>query len=280
MDTTAIKPPSKIKAIVPFDTTAFITPESTQAQPEVPPPPKESTEEGIVEVDTGYIYLPTGSYVRVKFLTAIDAPCGKDVPPYPVLMRIEDKFQMPNSVSSGSAIECFVLGEAKGELSTGRALIRTQKISCITSRTARSAIDAPIQGWIISAVDGRLGLPGEVESRQGSKIALSMLANALKAMGEIGTQTQFTTVVNPGTGSVQQVFTGDVAKAAGYKALGETGQQMAEWFMERAKEIYPVISVPAGGEGILFLKDGLKIKLGGLRDVQEYSVSAELDAPK
>ena len=265
--------PQRIKAIVSFDTTYKET--SVVQQSPVTSATKAVTA-GVVQVDTGFIYIPTGSYVRVRLLTAVDAPCGSNTQPYPVLMEVVDRFQLPNSKHSNAALRCFILGEAKGELSTGRAVIRAQRISCVRSNSLRVALDAPVQGWIVSAKDGRLGLAGEVVTKQGGKIALGLIANALKAAGEIGSQAQFTTVTTP-LGQ-QQILTGSALKAAGYKALGETGKQAADWFMERAKEIYPVITVKAGEMGYFFLKEGLKIKIGGEK-LEENSIISQLDTP-
>jgi conjugal transfer pilus assembly protein TraB len=191
-------------------------------------------------------------------------------------MEVIDRFQLPNSRHSNAVLKCFILGEAKGELSTGRAVIRAQRISCVRSNSLRVALDAPVQGWVVSEKDGRLGLAGKVVTKQGGKIALGLIANALRAAGEIGSQAEFTTVTTP-LGE-KKILTGSALRAAGYKALGETGKQTADWFMQRAKELYPVITVRAGEIGYFFLKKGLKIKIGGER-FEEGSIISQLDVP-
>ncbi len=241
-----------IQEFTPTDTTS----ESTgQIVPEETPP-------GIIDVANkkGYIYIPSGSYARVTLLTGVDAPAGNRAEPYPVLMKVVGQFQLPNNQAANEPLDCFVLGAAKGNLSTERADIKLEKLSCVWSNSKKKAIDMEIKGWVIDARDGKLGIKGKLVSRQGEKLAYSVIANIAESAGRIGERSQFTETYNP-LGGITTTLTGDVKKAAAYAALEGVGKDLSRWYMQRANEIFPVIEIEAGTPGVIMLMEGKQIKV-------------------
>ena len=99
-------------------------------------------------------YVPSGTFFRVVLLGGIDAPTGGEsqtANPHPVLMRVADMAQLPNRVRQNFK-ECFITGTGYGDLSSERAMIRTEQLSCVDKDG--KAIDIAIKGWI-AGEDGK-----------------------------------------------------------------------------------------------------------------------------
>ena len=87
-------------------------------------------------------YIPSGTFFRSVLLGGVDAPTGvrHKCQPHPVLMRVTDFWQLPNRFKYNFR-ECFVTGQAYGDISSERAYIRLQNLSCVG--TDGRAIDMP-----------------------------------------------------------------------------------------------------------------------------------------
>ena len=76
--------------------------------------------------------------------------------PQPVLLRLMDNAVLPNQFRS-KVKECFVVGAGYGDVSSERAYIRTESLSCITREG--TAIDVPVKGYV-AGEDGKAGMRG------------------------------------------------------------------------------------------------------------------------
>ena len=68
--------------------------------------------------------------------------------------------------------ECFVVGAGYGDVSSERAYIRTESLSCVTRDG--TAIDVPIKGYV-AGEDGKAGMRGRLVSKQGQFLANALL---------------------------------------------------------------------------------------------------------
>jgi conjugal transfer pilus assembly protein TraB len=102
-------------------------------------------------------YLPV-SFTRGVLLGGLDAPTGgqSQTNPHPILIRLSDNSVLPNRFRAEYR-ECFVIAAGYGDISSERAYLRTESLSCVradgtalevgsraacTARTARSACAA------------------------------------------------------------------------------------------------------------------------------------------
>ena len=82
------------------------------------------------------------------------------------LMRLMDNAVLPNQFRS-KVKECFVVGAGYGDVSSERAYIRTESLSCITRDG--TAIDVPIKGYV-AGEDGKAGRkPGRKAGHKGGE---------------------------------------------------------------------------------------------------------------
>jgi conjugal transfer pilus assembly protein TraB len=119
-------------------------------------------------------YIPSGTFTRAVLLAGLDAPTGGQAQrnPQPVLLRLADLAVLPNRFRS-NVKECFVVGAGYGDVSSERAYIRTEALSCVT-RDGRAA------GHPREGLRGRRGRQGR-HARTPRLEAGQILANALLA---------------------------------------------------------------------------------------------------
>src|SRR3989304_3626567 len=109
-------------------------------------------------------YIPSGAFTRAILLGGLDAPTGGQAQrnPQPVLLRLVDNAVLPNHFRSRIK-ECFVIGAGYGDMSSERAYIRTESLSCVTRDG--TAIDVPIKGYV-AGEDGKAGMRGRLRHRR------------------------------------------------------------------------------------------------------------------
>jgi conjugal transfer pilus assembly protein TraB len=205
--------------------------------------------------------VPTGSIFRVQLLSGFDAPtlAQAKTNPLPILMKIKDLSILPNQ-HQYDLKECFIVGEGYGNLSSERAYIRTNTLSCVTN--SGKIIDTAIKG-IVSGEDGKAGLRGRVVSKQGTVIANTIIATFIdstaKAFGSQYQQTSVTTTGAVTTSSANGVK--DNLKSGFYQGVGAGSSKLAEFFLKMADQVSPVIEIDSMREVDVILTSTLKLNL-------------------
>ena len=215
-------------------------------------------------VNPNTVYLPAGSIISGVLLTGVDVPTGQlsQSDPLPALMRVKHEAILPNRYRS-DVKECFIIVAAQGDLSSERALMRSESLTCI--RTDGRIIEVALDGWAVGD-DGKLGLRGRLVSRNGQVVAKAAAAGFATAMSQIyrpvGVQAFNTT---PGTSTIFQApDSGEALSASGYAGLGGGAERLADYYMNLADEIVPVVEIDAGRRVDLVLLEGVALEI---RDV-------------
>ena len=113
--------------------------------------------------------------------------------PQPVLLRLADNAILPNQFRA-RVKECFIVGAGYGDVSSERAYIRTESLSCVTRDG--TAIDVPVKGYV-AGEDGKAGMRGRLVSKQGQILANALLAGVASGIGHAFTQSSTTLSVSP-----------------------------------------------------------------------------------
>lgn len=224
---------------------------------------------GEVEVQTGQsgisdtddVYIPAGSMLSGVLLTGVDAPTGLQSKrdPIPALMRIKHDAILPNRFRSDIK-ECFVVLGATGDLSTERAFLRGETLSCV--RVDGGVIEVTIDAYA-NGDDGKAGVRGRLVSRNGALVAKAAFASFAEALSQIfrpvmvqglnttpGQRTQF-----------QAPDTSDALEAAGYAGFGGAMRSLSDYFVDLADEIVPFIEVDAARPIEVVLLKGVLLKI-------------------
>ena len=197
--------------------------------------------------------LPAGSFVRAVLLSGLDAPTsgGAVRNPHPVLFKITDKAVLPNKWKMNIR-DCFVIGTGYGDLSSERAYIRLERLSC--TKSDGSIISKTVDGYV-SGEDGKNGLKGRVVSKQGQLLARTLVAGFLDGVSRAFSYSQQRLLVSP-QGAVSTVDPNRAFQYAGLSGISEAAKKLADFYMNLVNKTFPVIEILPGRQvDIVFLKD-------------------------
>lgn len=206
---------------------------------------------------TTQTYIPAGSYMKALLLNGMDAPTGGQAQsnPAPALLKIIDNGKLPNFFRT-QLKDCVVTANGYGELSSERALIRTDRLSCVTP--AGGAVDIAIRGYI-AGEDGKAGLRGKVISKTGEALGNAIWAAGLSALGAgisgaatSNTQTQLGTTVTSVDNPATKAF-GDGTKAA--------FDRLAQYYINLADKLFPVVEIDGGRVVEIVITNGFTLTI-------------------
>lgn len=198
-------------------------------------------------------YLPVGTFATVILLSGMDAPTGGQAKtnPVPVLMRVMDKGQLPNYFNS-DIDDCHVTGAGVGNISDERMYVRTEMISCILVNG--EIVQEKLLGYI-AGEDGKAGFRGRIQSKQGALLARSLMAGMASGLGTSITD-QYQQVSTSALGSVASIEAGKALENGLAVGTANALEKIADFYIERANETYPIIEIDANRIGELILNGG------------------------
>lgn len=205
-------------------------------------------------------FIPPGAAIPVVLLNGLEAgtSAATQSSPQPIFLRVQDLAELPGSAKYNLE-GCFILSSAFGDLSSERVYVRTAKLSCI-DKNKKLIMVSEINGVLMDS-DSSLGLRGEVQSRQGPKLAKAMLAGFAQGLtGAIGSaQSTVTSGIN---GTVSTISGEDALRQSGLSGMSNATSQLAQFYLKEAQSMFPVISVEKGRTATLMLTAGSKLEWG------------------
>lgn len=183
------------------------------------------------------INIPAGAVFTGTLVTGVDAPTndGAKADPYPVLIKLNNLDFLPNEYATDLA-SCFVLMSSYGDMSSQRALMRTQSLSCVNQQGY--ILEGAIKGYVVGN-DGKIGIAGRLVSKQGSLIAKSLSVGFLQGIGNALSHPNI--VINN-----DKFSAGDVLKQAGLNGAGTALNRVANFYLSLASKMFPLVEVEAG----------------------------------
>ena len=202
------------------------------------------------------IYIPAGSMMRGVLLAGLDAPTGTNAKkdPFPVNVRIQKDAILPNGYSA-DVKECFLLMSGYGDLSSERALLRSETMSCI--KEDGSIIEAKVAGYA-SGEDGKAGIRGRLVSKTGSIIAKTMIAGFASGISS-AFDVSMTPTINTssdGTVSYQKVYNKEALRGASAKGVAKAFDKLSDYYMKMADQMFPIIEINGGREINIIVTNG------------------------
>lgn len=216
-------------------------------------------------VPPGTGILPTGSFVRIVLLNGVDAGTSSQTRsnPEPVLLRVQDNAVLPGSAHFRLR-SCFMLGSSYGSLSSERVYIRLAELSCV-DRRHKLVLSEPVRGYVVDS-DSMLGLRGTVIDRQGAKIGKALLAGFAEGLSNAFGGAQG--VMSTSAIGTMSTITGSAAvKAAGLSGAATASSQLAQFYLQQASEIFPVLRVGGGRLGTAVFTSNVPLEWGRIQGV-------------
>ena len=191
-------------------------------------------------------FLPAGSILTGTLITGADFPTGSKSRdnPTPVLIRLQKTAILPNLFRS-DVRECFLLASGHGDLSTERANLRSELISCV--RNDGSMIQSKLNGYV-AGEDGKAGMRGRLVSKTGTMIARTMVAGFLSGMAQAFDYDPVEVLSTTASNNVQyqSKWSADAAKSGLATGLTKSLDRVADFYMNLADQMTPVVEIGAG----------------------------------
>lgn len=220
--------------------------------------PEENAPED--EEDNG-VYLPAGSILTGTLITGLDAPTGQGArnEPFPALLRIKHEAILPNRFRA-DVRECFVIVGGYGDLSSERAYLRGESISCI--RNDSKVVESALNSFTVGE-DGKAGLRGRLVSKQGQMLQKSLTAGVLQGFASAFNKTPVPTLSLDAseTPLYQQAFSADALQSGTVTGIGSAFDRLAQFYIDQAEGMFPVIEVDAGREVEIVIISGGKLAI-------------------
>ena len=204
--------------------------------------------------------IPAGSILSGTLVTGLDAPTSdasrRD--PIPLLLRIKDLAILPNRFRA-DVRECFVLLSAYGDLSSERAYARGEQISCVADDG--TTIEDRLQGFA-SDETGKNGIVGRVVSKQGAFIARALTVSMMQGVAQAFSAANATSPVSVGETSTNSLALIKTNSESGVSnGIGMGMEKIADFYLQQATDMFPVIEVSAGRPIDVILTEGVKMAL-------------------
>lgn len=207
-------------------------------------------------------YIPSGSFFDVSLLTGLDAPTGNKArsQPSPIAFRIQNLAWLPNEIRQ-NVRGCLLLAEGIGELSTERVNIRGLSISCVDN-AGKTAIDQKLLGFVADS-DGKAGLRGTVASKAGALLAQTMKAGFVQGLAEFFSFSARSVSITD-SGSILSVPDSDEYSknlaAGAFSGVSKALEKVADYYMDLADEVFPVIQIGATRKATFVLTQGAELR--------------------
>lgn len=202
-------------------------------------------------------FLPV-SFTRGTLLGGLDAPTGGQAQsnPHPVLIRLSDNSVLPNRFR-GEYRDCFVIAAGYGDISSERAYLRTENLSCV--RPDGATLEVKIQGSVYGE-DGKVGMRGRLVTKQGQMLANALLAGVVSGIGQ-GLATSSTTYSTSALGTIASSggSTSDAYRAGIGTGVGKALDRLAQYYIKLAENTFPVIEIDASREIDVVITKGVRI---------------------
>lgn len=232
---------------------------------------EEPAPEVAEDEDEGNTFLPAGSIISGALITGLDAPTGNNArrDPFPILLRIKKEAVLPNRFRA-DVRECFLIASAFGDLSSERAYARAETISCV--REDGGVIESGLDAYA-AGEDGKAGVRGRLVSKQGAILARSLMAGFMQGVSDAFSVSQVPTINVRGVGDVagnssdtyspvyQQAMNSEALQGAAVSGASQALERIADFYLEMAENLYPVIEIDAAREIDFIVKKGVELKI-------------------
>lgn len=199
-------------------------------------------------------WVPTGTFSDAIIIEGADANASVrgENNLVPMQFKLKGRAHLPGNNKLVHLDNCFVTAAAYGDISSERAIVQLQRLSCIIDG---KHIDQSVKGHV--AFYGKNGIKGVPVMRNGKILGLAFTAGALGGLGQSASQVGQTVT---GIGATSSVSGGDVARSAVGGGVGKAADKLAAYYIERAEQYHPIIPIGAANRVEVVFIEGFRAK--------------------
>lgn len=194
------------------------------------------------------VVLPSGSYVKAKLMTGVEAPESKT---FPVLLQLDYAYIIPNKKRLDLS-GCFMIAKSQGDLSTERVQMQATKLSCVSKKG--KMFEREVNGFVADDKDNSFAVMGKVNSKQDRVAAMAFLSSIVEGVGKAVQQAQMTQTTNALGGS-QSVLTGDQGAYLAAGGASNAASMVTQWYLKQAQNLLPTINIGSGQDVWIVIQD-------------------------
>lgn len=210
--------------------------------------------------DEDTVVLTAGSIISGVIINGIDAPTsvGAHENPFPSVVRVQHEAILPNRHRMDIR-ECFLIISGYGDLSSERGYFRGESLSCV--KDDGTILEGRLDSYVVGE-DGKAGLRGRLVSKQGQLIARSLMAGFFSGASEVFDVRRVPQISLTGHSTSQFETTelgSTLARGAAAKGAGQALERIAQFYIEMAEGIFPVIEIDAGRQVEVIVTRGTRL---------------------
>ncbi len=202
--------------------------------------------------------IPAGAYASAILLGGVDASTSVSAAndPRPVLLRVIDPGTLPRKFKSDLK-NCHVLASAHGDLSSERVYMRLEKLTCTETLTGEIS-ETQVAGYI-AGEDGRAGVRGVVVDKTTDLMRNSLLGGFASGISNFLQASNQSSVFPTTPFGQKNALTDDqLLKSGAYSGIGNALEKYADYYIKRAEQLQPVLTVQAGRKVNMVFTEGTK----------------------
>ena len=215
-------------------------------------------------------YVPSGTFATAVVLGGVDADASVDSQNKnngTILFKIISRGTLPNGKHS-DLTGCFVTASAYGDISSERAYIKLDKLSC--AQNNRPIIDKEVTGWAFFG--GKVGIKGIPLMRDGRVVQWAGISGALSGVAQAAQYAQSVQTFGTYGGAASVVPSSKIGAFSAYGGASKAAEKLSEYYIKRAEQYHPVIQVGAGNKVNIVFKDGFYLDDEPAKErVEQYS---------
>lgn len=179
----------------------------------------------------------------------------------PFVTRLKGDAILPNGWKLSDLGDCFLGGSGIAQLSAERIQAISNTISCIAPDG--EVYEAPIKAYALD-IDGTLGIAGKVVSKQGAilmQAAITGVASGLgSALSPSALPASNTSAQSGSQQGIQTVNPSLVTQTAVGSGINQASAQLSRFYLDFARETFPVIEAGAMTRLTWILKETVELK--------------------
>ena len=185
------------------------------------------------------VTLPTGSYVKAKLMTGVDAPEGKT---YPVLLALDYSYIGPNKHKIDLS-GCFMIAKSSSSIATERINFQVTRLSCVSKKG--KFFERKVSGFIADDSDNTFAVKAMLNSKQSRVAQMTFLKSVVDGIGEIITRkSQNIGGKNP-----------DSANVLIQEGAQGAASKVSDWYLRQVTSLMPTLSVSSGQDVWVVMQD-------------------------
>lgn len=199
----------------------------------------------------GRFYIPSGAFSNAIVLEGADASAAVTASKNnmsPMQFKLTGELHLPGNVRNKKLEGCFVTAGTYGDISSERAIVRTERLSCVING---KHIDQDVKGHV--AFYGKNGVKGIPVMRNGKMLGLAFAAGALGGLGNAVSQIGNT---QAGLGATRTIEGSEVLRQSAGGGVSAAANKLADYYIQRAEQYHPVIPIGAANRVEVIFQEG------------------------